>query len=71
MPAIPLGLLEPDTRQRVRPGLRGPRCSNGPGLPGEVVSQRGNGGNEYRPKGTPERVDVRDFPDPDVSARTY
>ena len=32
----------------------------------EVVGQRTNGGQEYQPKGHPERVDVHDFPDPEV-----
>ncbi|MGH9293463.1 MAG: ISAzo13 family transposase [Acidimicrobiales bacterium] len=32
----------------------------------EVVGQRHNGGREYQPKGSPERVDVHDFPDPEV-----
>lgn len=32
----------------------------------EVVGQRANGGKEYQPKGKPERVDVHDFPDPNV-----
>lgn len=32
----------------------------------ELVGQRINGGQEYQPKGGPERVDVHDFPDPDV-----
>lgn len=32
----------------------------------EVVGQRANGGKEYQPKGQPERVDVHDFPDPEV-----
>ncbi len=32
----------------------------------EVVGQRANGGKEYQPKGRPERVDVHDFPDPEV-----
>lgn len=32
----------------------------------EVVGQRSNGGKEYQPKGKPERVDVHDFPDPEV-----
>ncbi|MGH9187617.1 MAG: ISAzo13 family transposase, partial [Acidimicrobiales bacterium] len=32
----------------------------------EVVGQRANGGKEYQPKGHPERVDVHDFPDPEV-----
>lgn len=29
-------MLEPDARKRARPVLRGPRPSNGPGLPDEV-----------------------------------
>lgn len=32
----------------------------------EAVGQRSNGGKEYQPKGSPERVDVHDFPDPEV-----
>ncbi len=32
----------------------------------EVVGQRANGGRESQPKGRPERVDVHDFPDPEV-----
>jgi transposase len=32
----------------------------------ELVGRRHNGGREYQPKGTPERVDVHDFPDPGV-----
>ena len=32
----------------------------------ESVGQRANGGKEYQPKGRPERVDVHDFPDPEV-----
>ena len=32
----------------------------------ELVGQRTNGGKEYQPKGKPERVDVHDFPDPEV-----
>lgn len=32
----------------------------------EQVGQRANGGKEYQPKGRPERVDVHDFPDPEV-----
>ncbi|MCA1693745.1 MAG: ISAzo13 family transposase [Actinobacteria bacterium] len=32
----------------------------------ELVGQRSNGGKEYQPKGRPERVDVHDFPDPEV-----
>lgn len=32
----------------------------------EVVGQRSNAGKEYQPKGRPERVDVHDFPDPEV-----
>jgi hypothetical protein len=30
----------------------------------EVLGQLANGGREYQPKGSPERVDVHDFPDP-------
>jgi hypothetical protein len=32
----------------------------------EVVGQLANAGKEYQPKGKPERVDVHDFPDPEV-----
>jgi hypothetical protein len=32
----------------------------------EVVGQLANKGQEYQPKGRPERVDVHDFPDPEV-----
>lgn len=32
----------------------------------EAVGQRYNGGKEYQPKGRPERVEVHDFPDPEV-----
>ena len=32
----------------------------------EVLGQRANGGKEYQPKGKPERVDVHDFPDPEL-----
>ena len=32
----------------------------------EVVGQRSNGGKEFQPKGRPERVDVHDFPDPEM-----
>ncbi|MGH9044206.1 MAG: ISAzo13 family transposase [Acidimicrobiales bacterium] len=32
----------------------------------EVTGQLKNGGREYQPKGSPERVDVHDFPDPEV-----
>ena len=31
----------------------------------ELVGQKTNGGKEYQPKGSPERVDVHDFPDPE------
>ena len=31
-----------------------------------VVGKKANGGREWQPKGTPERVDVHDFPDPEV-----
>jgi hypothetical protein len=61
-----LGLLEPDTRQRVRPVLRGPQRSNAPGLPGELVGNFSNGGQEWQPKGEPERVGVHDFVDKEL-----
>jgi hypothetical protein len=32
----------------------------------ELVGQKANGGKEYQPKRQPERVDVHDFPDPEV-----
>jgi Rhodopirellula transposase DDE domain len=32
----------------------------------ENVGQRANGGKEYQPKRSPERVDVHDFPDPEM-----
>jgi Rhodopirellula transposase DDE domain len=32
----------------------------------ELVGQKANRGREYRPKGAPERVDVHDFPDPQI-----
>ena len=32
----------------------------------ELVGNHANGGAEWRPAGTPERVDVHDFPDPEV-----
>jgi hypothetical protein len=32
----------------------------------ELVGQRFNGGVEYQPKRNPERVDVHDFPDPEI-----
>jgi Rhodopirellula transposase DDE domain len=32
----------------------------------ELVGQRSNAGKEYQPKGRPERVDVHDFPDPEI-----
>jgi hypothetical protein len=35
-PASPPGLPEPVARKRARPVLRGPRCSNAPGLPDEI-----------------------------------
>jgi hypothetical protein len=31
-----------------------------------VNGRKANGGKEYQPKGQPERVDVHDFPDPEV-----
>jgi len=58
-------LLEP-ARKRARPVLRGAGRSNAPGLPGELVGDFKNGGREYQPAGQPERVDVHDFPDPDL-----
>ncbi len=59
-------MLEPDARKRARPVLRGAGRSNAPGLPGELVGDFKNGGREYQPAGQPERVDVHDFPDPDL-----
>jgi hypothetical protein len=32
----------------------------------ELVGQRSNAGQEYQPKGRPERVAVHDFPDPEI-----
>ncbi len=32
----------------------------------EVVGEKANGGREYQPKGSPEKVDVHDFRDPEV-----
>ena len=32
----------------------------------EVTGQLKNNGREYQPRGSPERVDVHDFPDPDI-----
>mgnify|MGYP003444131084 FL=1 len=32
----------------------------------EVVGNLANGGREYQPKGSPVRVDVHDFPDPEI-----
>lgn len=32
----------------------------------EQVGEKANGGREYQPKGDPERVDVHDFPDPEM-----
>ena len=61
-----MGLLEPDARKRARPVLRGPGRSNAPGLPVEVVGNLKNDGREWQPAKTPVRVDVHDFPDPEV-----
>jgi transposase len=33
----------------------------------ELVGEKANGGREYQPTGSPERVDVHDFPDPATS----
>jgi len=52
--------------RRARPVLRGPGRSNAPRLPGETVGNLKNGGREWQPKGKPVRVDVHDFPDPEV-----
>jgi Rhodopirellula transposase DDE domain len=60
------GLLEPDARQRACPVLRGAGRSNAPGLPGELVGAFKNGGREYAPTGTPEQVNVHDFPDKEL-----
>ena len=51
--------------QRARPVLRGPGRSNASGLPDELVGEKSNGGREYQPKKSPQRVDVHDFPDPE------
>ncbi len=32
----------------------------------ELVGQKANGGKEYQPKASPQRVDVHDFPDPEM-----
>ncbi len=32
----------------------------------ELVGQKANGGREFQPKASPERVDVHDFPDPEM-----
>jgi hypothetical protein len=58
-----LGLLEPDARKRARPVLRGPRRSNAPGLPDELLGHYANSGAEWAPAGEPERVEVHDFAD--------
>jgi hypothetical protein len=44
--------------------LRGPRRSNAPGLPGELIGDYANGGTEWEPEGQPVRVNVHDFADP-------
>jgi len=33
----------------------------------ELVGEKANGGREYQPKGSPARVDVHDFPDPQMT----
>jgi len=43
--------------------LRGPRRSNAPGLPGELLGDYANGGTEWSPVGQPDRVQVHDFAD--------
>ena len=59
-------MLEPDARKRARPVLRGPRPSNGPGLPDELIGDFHNDGAEWQPKGEPERVRVHDFIDTEL-----
>ena len=49
--------------QRARPVLRGPRRSNAPGLPDELVGEFANKGTEYQPGGEPVRVKTHDFVD--------
>ena len=46
--------------------LRGPRRSNAPGLPGELVGEYANGGQEYHPRGEPTRVKTHDFIDKEL-----
>jgi len=46
--------------------LRGPRRSNAPGLPGELVGEFSNGGAEYHPKGEPTRTKTHDFVDKEL-----
>jgi hypothetical protein len=46
--------------------LRGPRRSNAPGLPGELIGEYSNAGQEYQPKGKPARTKVHDFIDPEM-----
>jgi len=50
----------------VCPVLRGAGRSNAPRLPGELVGNYKNAGQEWQPKGQPGEVDVHDFPDPAV-----
>jgi Rhodopirellula transposase DDE domain len=46
--------------------LRGPRRSNAPGLPGELVGEFSNGGVEWHPKGEPTRTKTHDFVDKEL-----
>src|SRR5680860_1298542 len=50
----------------VCPVLRGAGRNNAPRLPGELVGNYKNAGQEWQPKGQPGEVDVHDFPDPAV-----
>jgi hypothetical protein len=61
-----MGLLELDARKRARPVLRGLRPRNGSGLPDEYVGDYAIVGAEWEPKGSPTRVGVHDFPNPEM-----
>lgn len=52
--------------QRARPVLRGPGRSNAPGLPGELVGEYKNAGQQWRPERDPVKAKTHDFPDPAV-----
>ena len=60
---MPLGLLEPSAGKRACSVLRGPRRSNGPGLPGELIGNLRQRGREWQPAREPTRVNVHDFAD--------